>query len=113
MTDVSLKKIMIGQLNQRAALLAQTLTPDGGGGFSQGWTSFANVWIAVAPINGTDAFGPDRLESRVRHKLTLRRRTDMAAGQRVQTGTRLFRIHTILDEGPQAMLMTLLCEELP
>jgi len=103
----------IGSLNQRALLLANTLTPDGGGGFSDNWEAFASVWVAVEPIGGTDAFGPDRLEARVRHKLTLRRRTDMAAGQRAQIGARLFRIHTVIDEGPQAALMTLLCEELP
>jgi SPP1 family predicted phage head-tail adaptor len=104
---------MIGNLNQRAMLLANTITPDGGGGFSDDWEAFASVWVAVEPISGTDAFGPDRLEARVRHKLTLRRRNDVAAGQRVQVGARLFRIHTVLDEGPQAPLMTLLCEELP
>jgi len=104
---------MIGSLNQRALLLANTLTPDGGGGFSDDWETFASVWVAVEPIGGSDAFGPDRLEARVRHKLTLRRRTDMAAGQRAQIGARLFRIHTVIDEGPQAALMTLLCEELP
>ena len=104
---------MIGNLNQRALLLANTLTPDGGGGFSDDWEAFAAVWVAVEPINGTDAFGPDRLEARVRHKLTLRRRSDVAAGQRTQIGARLFRIHTVLDEGPQASVMTLLCEELP
>jgi len=104
---------MIGSLNQRALLLANTLTPDGGGGFSDDWEAFASVWVAVEPIGGSDAFGPDRLEARVRHKLTLRRRTDMAAGQRAQIGARLFRIHTVIDEGPQAALMTLLCEELP
>ena len=104
---------MIGSLNQRALLFANTLTPDGGGGFSDNWESFASVWVAVEPIGGSDAFGPDRLEARVRHKLTLRRRTDMAAGQRAQIGARLFRIHTVIDEGPQAALMTLLCEELP
>jgi SPP1 family predicted phage head-tail adaptor len=104
---------MIGSLNQRALLLANTLAPDGGGGFSDNWESFAVVWVSVEPISGTDGFGPDRLEARVRHKLTLRRRADIAAGQRVQIGARLFRIHTVFDEGPQAALMTLLCEELP
>ncbi|MEI9932789.1 MAG: phage head closure protein [Rhizomicrobium sp.] len=104
---------MIGSLNQRAMLLANTLTPDGGGGFSDDWEAFATVWIAVEPLGGTDTFGPDRLEARVRHRLTLRRRSDIAAGQRAQIGARLFRIHAVLDAGPQSAMMTLLCEELP
>jgi SPP1 family predicted phage head-tail adaptor len=104
---------VIGALNQRALLLANTLTPDGGGGFSDDWESFAFVWVVVEPLSGTDAFGPDRLEDRVRHRIALRRRADVAAGQRVQIDTRLFRIHTVLDEGPQSQTMNLLCEELP
>ena len=104
---------MIGKLNQRAMLLANTLTPDGGGGFSDNWESFASIWVAVEPVSGSDAFGPDRLEARVRHKITLRRRPGVVAGQRAQIGSRLFRIHTILDEGSQNALMILLCEELP
>jgi SPP1 family predicted phage head-tail adaptor len=103
----------IGNLNQRALLLANTLAPDGGGGFSDDWEAFATVWVAVEVLGGSDDASADRLESRVRHRLTLRRRSDVAAGQRVQTGARLFRIHTVIDSGPQSPLMTLLCEELP
>lgn len=103
---------MIGSLNQRAQLLANTLTPDGGGGFADDWEAFASVWIALAPIAGSDAFGPDRLESRVRHRIALRRRSDVAAGMRVAVGSRTFRIRTLIDEGPRNALMTLLCEEL-
>ena len=104
---------MIGTLNQRAQLLANTLTPDGGGGFVDDWEAFASVWIALAPLGGSDAFGPDRLEQRVRHRIVLRRRGDVAAGQRVAVGARIFRIHTLIDEGPKSATMTLLCEELP
>jgi SPP1 family predicted phage head-tail adaptor len=110
---MTLDKKMIGSLNQRASLLANTLMPDGGGGFTDNWEAVASVWVSVEPIGGSDAFGPDRLEARVRHRLTLRRRNDVAAGQCVQVGTRLFRIHTVLDEGPQSQIMALLCEELP
>jgi SPP1 family predicted phage head-tail adaptor len=104
---------MIGSLNQRALLLANTLQPDGGGGFTDNWEAFATVWIAVEAIGGGDDPSADRLESRVRHRIALRRRGDVAAGQRVQVGARIFRIHTVIDNGPQSPLMTLLCEELP
>ena len=104
---------MIGELNQRAALQAKTLTPDGGGGFAESWQSFASVWVAVAPIGGNDAVGADALQSRVRHRILLRRRSDLAAGQRVVVGARRFKVQGVLDQGPQSATMTLLCEELP
>lgn len=104
---------MIGELDQRAALQARVLTPDGGGGYAESWLTFAGVWISVSPLGAGDMFGPAALESRVRHRLTLNRRGDLAAGQRVLAGSRAFKIHAVLDEGPRAPLITLLCEELP
>jgi SPP1 family predicted phage head-tail adaptor len=103
---------MLSTLTQRASLLARVLTPDGGGGFSETWQAFADAWIALAPRDATDTVGADRLESRVRHRITLRRRNDLAAGQRVAVGPRLFRVHAVLDEGPRAAASILLCEEL-
>ncbi len=104
---------MIGDLDQRASLQARVLTPDGGGGYAESWQIFASVWVSVSPVGASDAFGPDALESRVRHRLALRQRTDVAAGQRVVVGARSFRVHALLDEGARAETMTLLCEELP
>ena len=104
---------MIGELDQRASLQAKVLTPDGGGGYAESWQIFASVWVKVAPVGANDNFGPDALESRVRHRVTLRRRTDVAAGQRVVVGARSFKVHALLDEGPRASTVTLLCEELP
>ena len=103
---------MLSRLTQRATLVARTLTPDGGGGFSESWTGFASVWIALEPLGASDTAGADRLESRVRHRVTLRRRADLAAGQRVTAGPRTFRVHAVLDDGPRAQFVSLLCEEL-
>lgn len=104
---------MIGSLDQRALLQAPTLTSDGGGGYSEAWETFATVWVSLKPVSGGDVFGPDAVESRIRHRVTLRRRTDVFAGQQIAIGTRTLRIHAVLDEGPRASLYTLLCEELP
>ena len=103
---------MIGELNQRASLQAKVLTADGGG-YAESWQTFASVWVSVSPVGANDSFGPDALESRVRHRLALRRRCDLAAGQRALVGARTFRVHALLDEGSRASTMTLLCEELP
>ena len=102
---------MLSELNQRATLLARTLTPDGGGGFAESWEAVATVWIALRPRDATDIATADRLESRVRHVVTLRRRADLAAGQRLIVGPRVFRIHAVLDA--HQTLTTLHVEELP
>ncbi|MBL6853132.1 MAG: phage head closure protein [Alphaproteobacteria bacterium] len=102
---------MLSELNQRATLLARTLTPDGGGGFAESWEAFATAWIALKPRDATDIVGADHLESKVRHIVTLRRRTDLAAGQRLAVGPRLFHIHAVLDA--HQPLTTLHVQELP
>lgn len=104
---------MIGALNQRATIKAQTFVSDGAGGFDDGWSTIATAWVRIEPRSGADVFGPDRNEQQVRHRLTLRRNEDIVAGQRVNVGARWFTIESMLDEGPQAQTMTLFCEEIP
>lgn len=104
---------MLSSLNQRATLEAMTLVPDGGGGYSESWQPFATVWVGVTPLSATDAASAGMLQSKVRHRLSLRRRSDIGAGQHVVTASRRFKIHAVLDKGPRETLMQLLCEELP
>jgi SPP1 family predicted phage head-tail adaptor len=103
---------MLSHLTHRATLRARTLTPDGGGGFAESWDALAEIWIALTPLSTSDAVVADRLQSRIRHRIALRRRGDLAAGQRIETEGRLFRIHAIRDSGPRDAFIELDCEEL-
>jgi len=104
---------LFSSLNQRAVLQANTLLADGGGGYTDNWQSFASVWVKITPIAPTERFGPDRLEAKARHRILLRRRNDLAVGQRLVVGPRLFKVHGIQDDGPRQAFITLWCEELP
>ena len=101
---------MLSKLNQRAALAAPVLVPDGAGGYTAIWQTFATVWAAIEPLGGGDVFSPDAEESRVRFRITIRRRTDVIAGQRVTAGGRTYAIRAVLDDGPQSQVLTLLTE---
>ena len=103
---------MLSKLAQRATLEAQTLTPDGAGGYSGSWDAIALVWAAIEPIAGADVYGPDTTESRVRYRITIRRRTDVIAGMRVTANGRVFRITAVLDDGPRTQFLTLLTEQI-
>jgi SPP1 family predicted phage head-tail adaptor len=102
---------VIGAMDIRAVLQNQVRTGDGGGGFSESWSNLATVWIALEVVGAQDVFGPDRQESRTRYRVRLRRRGDVAAGMRLTTAARILRIYGVLDEGPRAQAMTLLCED--
>ncbi len=103
---------MLSTLNRRVALEAQTLTPDGGGGYTAGWTAVATIWAAIEPVSGGDVFGPDASEARVKYRVTIRRRTDVIAGMRVNDGGRLFGITAVLDDGPQSQFLALMTEKI-
>ena len=104
---------MIGTMDQRVSLQAATRTGDGGGGASLTWAEFASVWANIAPGTGTDELGPDRTESVTGYRVRLRRRSDVAAGQRAVTSSLTLVIRNVLDGGPRAATMILLCETLP
>jgi SPP1 family predicted phage head-tail adaptor len=102
---------MIGELNQRVRVLAQTLTPDGGGGYSESWNVIATVWADVEPRTAGTVFAADALQSRVEYRVTIRRNAAVSIGMRVMAGAATLAINAILDGG--SPLITLICEELP
>lgn len=103
---------MLSQLNRRVALEAQTLTPDGGGGYIANWDLIATVWAAIEPVSGTEVFGPDASEARVQYRISIRRRSDVFAGMRLNDGGRHFTIKAVLDDGPQSQFFNLLTEKI-
>ena len=103
---------MLSKLAQRATLEARRLTPDGAGGYSATWDAVALIWCAIEPVSGANVFGPDATESRVRYRITIRRRSDVIAGMRVTASGREFYIKSVLDDGPRAQFLTLLTEQI-
>ena len=104
---------MIGALDTRATLQQAVTSGDGGGGFAQDWQVVADIWIALKANGGGDTLGPQRLESRSRYRVALRRRADIAGGMRLVTSAHSLVIHDVLDDGPRSAVMTLLCEDAP
>jgi len=104
---------MLSSLKQRAALQSRTLVPDGGGGFAESWQTIGTAWVEIVPCGANEKFGPDALEIRVRHRITLRARSDVVAGMRLTTASRSFAIRAVERREDANPLMTLLCEELP
>src|SRR3954469_16120284 len=103
---------MLSSLNRRVTLEAQLLTPDAGGGYTASWNAVATIWAAIEPISGGDVFGPNASEARLKCRVTIRRRTDVLAGMRVNDGGHLFAIHAVLDDGPQSQFLTLMTEKI-
>jgi len=104
-------EVTIGAARQRAALQSKLLTPDGGGGFSESWETYATIWASLETGRGLQSLQAGRLESHVSHRIAIRRRDDVSPNHRLRLGARVLAIRAIEDAGPQARWITLVCEE--
>ena len=105
---------MIGALRHRLTIEAANPADDGAGGQTDPWASpivVATVWGRVEPLRGRERLQAGRLEARHSHRITLRYRADVGAGQRVRFGTRLFNVRAVANRGERNRWLELLCDE--
>ena len=105
---------MIGRLRRRLTIEAANPTDDGHGGQSDPWASpvtVATVWARIEPLRGREALEAGRLEARHSHRVTIRYRDDVVAGQRARIGARIFNIRSVANRGDRDRWLELICVE--
>jgi SPP1 family predicted phage head-tail adaptor len=76
--------VKIGALRDRVAIQAQSLTPNGQGGFdSAGWSDIATVWARVIGLSGDESVAAAIERASMRWRVEIRRRTDVTATHRL------------------------------
>jgi len=65
-------KSPIGKLDQQVTIQAQTATPDGIGGVTQGWATVETTWAAVKPVRASEAMVEGRMNAEAQMRFTLR-----------------------------------------
>ena len=100
-----------GALRHRLALEEAQRVSDGAGGFTETWTTVANVWAAVRPTGGTETVDSGRLAGRVSHVVTMRFRPGVAPAMRLRKNARVFQILAAIDEDERHRWLRCLCEE--
>ncbi len=103
-----------GRLRHELGLQRQTPVDDGYGGFSEddGWSTTATVFGRIEPVRGVEREEAHKIESTVTHKVTIRGDGDINAIDRVQFGSRLFRVHYVLDRDERGIEKVMMCTEL-
>lgn len=84
-----------GWLNERVTLQRQTATPDGQGGSTLAWanlTTVPTVWAKVRQLSGTEGAEAAITKARARYEVTIRRRADVRASDRVLRGATILTI---------------------
>lgn len=100
-----------GALRHRVTVEVPVATPDGEGGETIVWTPLATIWAEIRPRAAREAVNAHQTEVRTTHIVRVRYRPDILPTMRVVSGTRIFAIHGVLDDGERRTWLHLFCEE--
>lgn len=86
-----------GALRHELLLQEAAYAPDGSGGHDVTWTEVATVFGLIEPVGQESRFGAGQTRETSTHRITLRRRVEVASGMRLVRQTRIFEILTVHD----------------
>jgi len=86
-------------------------TPDGAGGRTPDWTDVFTDYGNVGPLSGRESVFAAQLEAVTSHRVLLRWREGVDAGMRVQFGSRLFNIRSVINVDERDRWLVLFCDE--
>ena len=92
---------LASELNERITIQQPTLSDDGYGGKTVGWTELATVSAAVAPLFVTqgERLAADQVTAYAGYRIRLRVRTDVTAAMQILWKTHLLKIHSLHEQG--------------
>lgn len=97
-----------GPLRHRCSLQAEQRTPDGMGGFVQGWAELRKVWTEITTPTGRVSNVAQQLTAVVSAEVRCRPATDLIAGRRIVGRGITYRIEAVLPDNDNSMVR-LLC----
>ena len=104
-------EIRAGALRHRLTLQTPIDTPDQAGGVLRTWATTAIVWGAIVAIDMRDDLIAEAPVLIRRHRITIRWRKGIVAGQRLMKGARVFLILVVADPDERRRRLDLTVEE--
>lgn len=101
----------IGAMRHRLVLETPLDTPDGAGGAARVWDTVATVWAGLRPISAGERVDADAEEHAVTHRVLIRWRDDVTAGDRFRLGARIFEIRALADPEERQRFLQIDVEE--
>lgn len=99
------------RLRHKVTLQQEVQISDGSGGYAKNWENFADLWAEIMPVRGNEKLFAGKLQSWLTHKIVLRYRTGVSAGQRIMFDNRAFNIRYVNNVQENRDLLELLVEE--
>ena len=104
------KRDLMGEMRQRIALQAKTITKSEGIP-QESWTTVATIWATVADISGREYFQAQAVQSEVTTRIKIRYRTGITPTMRVLYDSRVFAILSVIDKDERHRVIELMCKE--
>ncbi|MFB9951346.1 phage head closure protein [Rhizobium puerariae] len=100
-----------GQMTARLDLEAPERAADGQGGAVVNWQVAASLWARIEPVSFlvTEEAAAER--GTITHRIWIRFREDVAAGQRLRKGARTFAVKLVRDPDETRRYLVCQCEE--
>jgi SPP1 family predicted phage head-tail adaptor len=102
----------VGMLKRRLALESPVEAADGLGGRTQVFATVAALWGQVEWLSGDERWRFGRPEQAATHRITLRWRAGLDAGQRFRDQNRIFAIRAVADPDGGRRRLVCLVEEI-
>jgi SPP1 family predicted phage head-tail adaptor len=102
----------IGAMRHRVRLDRVFETPDLAGGVARAWLPVSTLWAAIEPVERRADLHGDAPSTIATHRVTIRWRSDVEAGQRIAYGVRRFEILTAADPDERRYRLHLTVEEI-
>ena len=100
-----------GRMRQRLTLESATVTPDGAGGGTLSWSQVATLWGEVTPLKAEERTIGEGFVDVVSHRVVVRHRSGVAAGDRFRLGARVLDIRGVSDPEEDGRYLVCLCHE--
>ena len=84
---------------------------DGAGGSTITWNEVAEVWGEITPLRPAERQVGEGIVDTTSHKITIRFRSNVAAGDRFLLGQRVFAIKGVTDPGEDQRYLVCLADE--
>lgn len=103
------------RLKHRVTIQEAVQTTDGAGGFSTSWSDADTVWAEIMPFASRsttqERLVAEQLEAQQRYRITIRYLSGVDAGMRIQYGSRLFDILSVVNVQERGEVLELFCLE--
>jgi SPP1 family predicted phage head-tail adaptor len=114
--EASMNPIGAGTLGRRIKIQRPSTVKDSLGAPSRTWIDVATVWADIQPLSGREAVIASRISAELSHQITVRYQSifdnpQLVAQYRVLYRSRIFNIHSALNEDEKRVLVILLASE--